>query len=272
MKVQHLFIYPVKSLGGIELTSSIVEPRGLRYDRRFMLVDENGKFLTQRSFPKLATLRTSLLDYGIGIRPDNSTDTLEIPFQVTEGEEISVQIWDDVVCGIVLSNEANQFFSRYLDRACRLVYMPDDSMRPIDPKFGSAGDITSFSDGYPILIIGTASLHDLNSRLEEKVSWDRFRPNLVVETEIPFEEDDWSSIQIGENSFRLAKPCARCVMTTVNQQTAIAGKEPLRTLASYRSVGNKVLFGMNTIPITLGGEIHKGASVIVSRKSISEES
>jgi uncharacterized protein YcbX len=272
MKVRHLYIYPIKSLGGIELTSSIVESRGLRYDRRFMLVDENGKFLTQRSFPKLATLRTSLSENGFRITPDSVSHVLDIPFEVTVGDEISAQIWDDVVKGIVLSNEANQFFSSYLDRTCRLVYMPDDSMRPIDPKFGSAGDITSFSDGYPILMIGTASLDDLNARLEEKISWDRFRPNLVVETEIPFEEDDWSSIQMGDNSFRLVKPCARCVMTTVNQQTAIAGKEPLRTLAAYRSVGNKVLFGMNTIPSTLGGEIHKGASVIVSRKSISEES
>lgn len=261
MKILHLYIYPIKSLGGIEVSTSRVEKRGLQFDRRYMLVDPEGNFLTQRSFPRLAQLRTSINDFGFTIRPDDADEILEIPFEVKSGDQMRVQVWSDTLQGVLVSAAADHFFSTHLDRPCHLVYMPDEAERTVDINYSAPGDITSFSDGYPILLIGSASLYDLNARLEEKLSWDRFRPNVVVETQEPFAEDSWRELSSGSLHLKIAKPCARCVMTTINQQTAVAGKEPLRTLSSYRTVGNKVLFGMNVIPLTTGFEIRRGDQI-----------
>lgn len=261
--IQHLFIYPVKSLGGIEVKLSVVEKRGLQFDRRYMLVDPEGKFLTQRSFPAMAALRTSFAETGFCIRPDHTDAFLEIPFEVKSADTMGVEVWNDRLEGLVVSDAADAFFSKHLHRPCRLIYMPDDAERAVDRNYGAEGDITSFSDGYPILLIGSASLDDLNERLEEKLGWDRFRPNVVVKTSTPFEEDRWRHFSSGESQFNLVKPCARCVMTTINQQTTVAGKEPLRTLSTYRTVGSKVMFGMNVIPASTGTTIRTGDAIQV---------
>lgn len=250
MQLSEIFIYPVKSLRGISLTSAKVEPRGLAYDRRWMIVADGGEtFFTQREFPEMALLTTELTDNHLIIRHLNKPmGILQIPLEMpTNGEPITVRIWDDVCRAITVSKEANKWLSEALQTPCQLVYMPDDSRRPTDPKYSQDGDIVSFADGYPFLVIGQASLDDLNTRLPEPVGMERFRPNFVFKHGAAYEEDHWKQFTIGNLNFRGVKKCARCQLTTVNPETGTFGKEPLRTLGQYRLEGHKILFGMNAI-------------------------
>jgi uncharacterized protein len=250
-------IYPVKSLGGISLTSAIIEERGLQYDRRWMLVDENNQFMTQRKIHKMALIKMQISAAYLQASMVNMPD-LRIPFAPQTSERITVTIWDDTCQAVVVSKEVNEWFSEALQIPCRLVYMPDDSIRPVDHTYAKNNEFVSFADAYPFLLIGQASLEDLNQRLSQAVPMNRFRPNLVATTSIPFEEDQWKSIRIGETLFHLLKPCARCVLTTIDQQTGMAGKEPLKTLSSYRTTNNKVLFGQNLIWGRQGIQITQG--------------
>jgi uncharacterized protein len=165
-----------------------------------------------------------------------------------------VQVWDDRCSAIAVSAEADAWFSRLLGQPCRLVFMPDETHRPVDREYAIDGEITSFSDAYPFLLVGKASLDDLNSRLEVPVPMDRFRPNIVFTGGQPFEEDEFHHFRINAIDFFGVKPCARCSVTTINQRTSEQGKEPLKTLAGYRSRNNKVLFGQNLV--------HKGRGMI----------
>jgi uncharacterized protein len=266
-QVEHIFIYPIKSLGGIELTSSKVEKRGLAHDRRYMLVDEHGQFITQRVVHHMALLKVAIEENALKVHATGhlGSESWTIPLALTSGNTIKVKVWDDEVEGITADQDTNNYFSRMLGMACRLVYMPDSTSRLVDKKYAEQGDITSFSDAYPILLIGTKSLEDLNQRLEQKLGWDRFRPNVVVKTQVPFEEDQWKRIKINDTLLDLVKPCSRCVLTTVDQQTATAGKEPLRTLATYRQQNNKIMFGQNVIARNEGTVLRKGDKVELLR-------
>jgi uncharacterized protein YcbX len=239
-------IYPIKSLGGISLPSATVEERGLQYDRRWMLVDAQNQFMTQRNIHKMALIKVSInitqLQASMIGMPG-----LNIPFLPQTNETLRVPVWDDTCQAEVVSGEANEWFSQALQMRCKLVYMPESSTRPVDERYAKNSDIVSFADAYPFLLIGQASLDDLNQRLPKALPMNRFRPNLVLTTSIPFEEDQWKSIRIGETIFHLVKPCARCVLTTIDQQTGVAGKEPLKTLSAYRMVNYKVLFGQNAV-------------------------
>jgi uncharacterized protein len=276
MKISEINIYPIKSLGGISLTEAIIEQRGLQYDRRRMLVDENGKFLTQREFPKMSTVSISLAEHGLQVSADNFDDLI-VPFEV-EGERLKVQIWNSNCEAILSDLHINQWFSEVLQTTCNLVYMPDDYRREINPRFVVNHDIVSFADGYPILIIGEKSLNDLNSRLEIPIPMNRFRPNIVVSDSEAFAEDNWKEIKIGNTTFRSTKPCERCVMTTIEQTEGVfTGKEPLRTLAKYRRSNqvfpetyqefglseNAVLFGQNLVAENFGEKIKIGDSLEV---------
>lgn len=267
MKVEHLFIYPVKSLGGIEVNLAHLSERGFRYDRRYMLVDEKGTFITRRTFPKMALFSTSIEEHGFRIEffGDKPQDSVVIPFEPLDDNLRRVKIWDDECFANVLSQELNDYFSERLEQKCSLVYMPSKSNRPVDPRYAKNEEITSFADAFPLLLIGSASLDDLNNQLapEHRVGWDRFRPNIVVRTSIPFEEDTWRNFRIGESGFEAVKPCARCVMVTVNTKTGKAGKEPLKTLAAYRTTNNKVMFGQNVLIQSHKGVVVKGDSVVV---------
>ncbi|GAO44819.1 MOSC domain-containing protein [Flavihumibacter petaseus] len=255
LQITELHIYPIKSLGGIAVAEAKVETRGLQYDRRWMLVDENNRFLTQREHPRMALLQTAIVENGILVfLKTDPADGIEIPFDAPGGDPIKVTIWDDVCSALYVSSEADQWFTRQIGFSCRLVYMPEDSIRKVDLDYAANEEITGFSDAYPVLVIGQASLDDLNSRLEMPVSMDRFRPNIVFGGGYAFEEDEDFTFHIGDIHFRGVKPCARCVMTTVNQQTGEKGKEPLKTLAAYRTVGKKVLFGQNLL--------HEGSGTI----------
>ena len=277
MKISQINIYPIKSLKGISLNEAIIEKRGLQYDRRWMLVDDNGVFFTQREFPKMATIVISLSENGLEVSSDEFENLL-IPNQPTTDEKIKVRVWQSICDAIVLENNINQWFSDVLQTNCRLVYMPDESEREVNLLFNQNDDIVSFADGYPFLIIGENSLFDLNSRLENEIPMNRFRPNFAVQNSDAFAEDSWKKLSIGNTIFRATKPCERCVITTVDQNGGFfTGKEPLKTLANYRlakdvfpnnfksfgSDKNAVLFGQNLIAENFGERVKIGDEIKV---------
>lgn len=275
MKITEINIYPVKSLRGISLNEAKVEKRGFEFDRRWMLTDENGDFFTQREFPKMATLSTSVNENRLEIS-NLEDEKIEVPFEFEKSEMQKVTVWQSICDAFVLPKNINEWLSDALETKCQIVYMPDESEREINKFFRQNDEIVSFADGYPFLIIGENSLNDLNEKLEAKLPMNRFRPNIVVSDSEPFAEDRWQKIQIGETIFRSTKPCARCVVTTIEQSVGdFDGKEPLKTLAKYRQAkdvfpnelevldlnANAVLFGQNLVAENFGGKIRVGDEV-----------
>ncbi|MDQ4127820.1 MAG: MOSC domain-containing protein [Actinomycetota bacterium] len=250
--LSQVYVYPIKSCGGIALKSAALSATGLRYDRRWMLVDETGEFLSQRKLPRMALISVR---FGPGalIVGAPGMPYLELPLHPPEPLGLlEVDVWGDKVRGAPTGEEADRWFGQFLGFACRLVYMPDEEVRSVDSAHAADGDQFSLADAFPFLLISEASLDDLNGRMEEPVAMNRFRPNLVVRGCEPYAEDGWSWVRIGGVSFRVAEPCARCAVTTVNQESGARGKEPLRTLATYRKVGGEVFFGRNLIHGSLG--------------------
>ncbi|MEP6749303.1 MAG: MOSC N-terminal beta barrel domain-containing protein [Bacteroidota bacterium] len=248
LTVSELYIYPVKSLAGIAVRSAVVTSRGLQYDRRLMLVDQDNVFLTQREHPAMALLQPILKDDGIYIHhKKNTIPSLFIPHQPTIDETILVTIWDDSCEGQLYDAAINEWFSLALGMPCKLVYMPETSNREVDKRYARNQEITSFADGYPMLIIGQSSLDDLNTRLSESIPMNRFRPNIVFTGGTAFLEDQMRSFTINGIDFSGVKPCARCIMPTIDQDTLSQSKEPLKTLTTYRLKDNKILFGQNLL-------------------------
>lgn len=243
--ISELFIYPIKSLGGIAVETAELTDRGFALDRRWMLVDRQQQFMTQRQLPAMALFRTSLTASGILVSHQNSE--LLVPFQHEGGETIEVTVWDSRCQALPLSAAADRWFSEQLNKECRLVYMPDSTQRLVNPKYAQQGEITSFSDAYPTLLIGQASLDDLNSRMPQPLPMNRFRPNIVCAGSYPYEEDELASFRIRAIEFRGVKLCDRCVLTTINQDTGNSSKEPLKTLATYRQYNRSVYFGQNLL-------------------------
>lgn len=247
--LSEIWIYPIKSLAGIRLKKANVKQKGLEHDRRFMLVDETGRFLTQREHPGMALFNVSIANDLLTIESRTSRQTLTIALEPSGGEGLPVQIWDDEVEALEIDPSFSDWFSKEMKINCKLVYFPETNRRDVDPKYARAKEQVSLADGYPCLVIGQSSLDDLNNRLEIPLPMKRFRPNFVFTGGAPFEEDEWKNFKIGKNRFVGVKPCARCVLTTVDPETGIKGKEPLATLATYRRRENKILFGQNLIPI-----------------------
>ncbi len=246
-------IYPIKSLGGLSLQSAVIEQRGLKYDRRWMLINDKNMFMTQREYPQMSLLQVELTDNRLTVKhKKKNTEPLIIPFNIVSSQRIIVPIWDDMCEVLKADIEINEWFSASLEVKCSLVFMPDDSKRKVDPRYDIGNNIVGFADAYPFLIIGEESLSDLNSRLTEKLPMNRFRPNFVFSGGYPFIEDKWKKFKIGDLIFYSVKPCSRCTVTTVNQQTAEKGKEPLATLSTYRQLNNKVLFGWNLVHESTG--------------------
>jgi uncharacterized protein YcbX len=257
LELSEIWVYPVKSLGGISMQEAQVTDRGLELDRRWLLVDDSGRFLSQREYPELALFRPEIVDEFLRITHRVNLESIDIelrPVFLDANKKIEVTVWDDTIEAFEVSQKVTEWFTNILGFSVRMVYMPDESERKLDPNYAISGDeINSFSDAYPFLIIGQASLDDLNGRLEFKVPMNRFRPNFVFRNGEAFEEDAWRDFKIGNISFVGVKPCDRCVMTTVDQEKGVvSGKDPLKTLAKYRNFGNKVLFGQNVIGLGLG--------------------
>ena len=267
MKLSEINIYPVKSLKGITLSEASVRQRGLQYDRRWMLVDADGQFMTQRDFPRMALIETSVNGHGLKVRFDGRE--LAVPEETANGP-VEVGIWEGPVAAAMFGDDVNRWFSEVLDVECRLVTMPDTTRRRLPPEFAvnPGEDHVSFADGYPFLLIGEASVAEVNARLEIPVPMNRFRPNLVVSGSEAFAEDAWKKIRVGETVFHLVKPCARCVLTTVDQATGVKdGKEPMKTLASFRTFDGKVLFGQNLIAENPGGTVRTGDDIEVLERA-----
>lgn len=250
MTITDLYIYPIKSLGGIRLTEAQVLTEGLQYDRRWMLVDKQNKFLSQREHAIMALFKTCIQNKLLHITFEGK-GSISVPLTSPQSKAERVVVWDDHCSGYEVSAEANTWFSDILGQEVRLVRLPELSDRPTDPRYAE-GHRVSYADGFPFLIIGQASLDELNKRMGLDLPMDRFRPNIVFSGADPFAEDEMLDIQIGDCDFKVVKPCARCVVTTIDQQTGEKSKEPLKTLSSFRNVDNKVLFGQNMIATKLG--------------------
>lgn len=230
-----------------------ITDRGFEHDRRWMLVDENGQFISQREVAAMALLKVELTASGLSVRHQNETSgILLIPFAPYNNHSVTVHIWHSSCEAMLVSAEADEWFSKKLNLPCRLVYMNDDTKIIIDERYNINNSITSFSDGYPILMISEASLDDLNSKITEPIPINRFRPNLVFTGGHAFAENSMKEFEINGLRFHGVKPCARCVVTTIDQATASKGKEPLRTLATYRNTNNKIYFGENVIAADIG--------------------
>jgi uncharacterized protein len=254
-----LYVYPIKSCAGISLQSADLSATGLRHDRRWMLVDETGEFMSQRAHPRMALISIRFAQEGMIVNAPEMNE-LEIPLQNETGNHIDVRVFGDTNRGALVSEEADHWFTEFLAFPCRLVHKPDDDPRLVDSSFAQSGDQVSFADGFAFLLISEASLEDLNGRLEDPLPMNRFRPNFVIRGCGPYAEDGWSRLTIGGIPFRVAEPCPRCAITTVDQRTGTRGKEPLRTLATYRKSEGEVYFGRNLIQDALGS-VHLGDHV-----------
>jgi uncharacterized protein len=265
LKIEQLFIYPIKSLGGIELTASEVTDRGLKYDRRWMLADENFSFITQREFPQMALLKMHVGDDFLTVSDGytKQSDVL-VPFTNDETEEFKVTIWNAVCTAVGTGRLIDEWFSEILKIKCRLMYMPDKSMRPVDTTSGYApkGKFTSFADAYPFLLLSQESVADLNKRLETPVSITRFRPNLVISGGQPYMEDRMEEFTINGINFLGLENCARCSIVTINQENSVINKEPLKILSTYRKIDNNVYFGRNVVHAGTG-KINTGDQVVL---------
>ncbi|HEY8946730.1 MAG TPA: MOSC N-terminal beta barrel domain-containing protein, partial [Polyangiaceae bacterium] len=243
MQISALYVYPIKACAGIALPSAHVVERGFELDRRWMVVDEGGRFMSQRETPRLALVRPRLATPGFVLaRPDGRE--LELPLSHEVAEVVTVQVWEQTMRA-VRHAPGSLWFSEFLDRAVSLVYMPVSERRPT--KRGNPSDIVSFADVYPFLLISQESLDELNRRLEHPLDMRRFRPNIVISGGSPHVEDGFARVRVGPIWFRGPKRCDRCAVTTVDPDSAERGKEPLRTLAKYRQEDGKVWFGMNLI-------------------------
>lgn len=265
-----IWIYPLKSLGGIRLLSSHVMEKGLQYDRRWMLVDETNKFMTQRNHPKMSLFKPEIqspsrTSFGTAFRVTHRHDSilLSINHTVTDAP-IRAQVWDDPVDVFEVSEMHSQWFSSQLGIPCKLVSFPEANPRLVDAEYRIGNEQVSLADGFPLLIIGQSSLDDLNGRLKDPVPMNRFRPNLVFAGGEPYEEDRWGNFLVGENRFTGVKPCSRCVTTTVNQDTGEKGREPLLTLSKYRKEGENINFGQNVLAID-HDEIQQGDEITVQQ-------
>jgi uncharacterized protein YcbX len=216
-----------------------------------MLVDETGEFMSQRAHPRMALISTRFAPEHLIVNAPGMHE-LKIPLQQDPANLMDVRVFGDTNKGDLVGWGADRWFGEFLEFPCRLVHKPDDDPRLVDSFYAESGDQVGFADGFAFLLISEASLEDLNSRLEDPLSMNRFRPNFVVRGCGPYAEDDWSRLRIGSVPFRVAEPCPRCSITTVDQRTGARGKEPLRTLATYRKTDGEVLFGRNLIHDALG--------------------
>ena len=258
--VSALFYYPVKSLPGIAVNEAKLTPMGLENDRLWMLARDDGRFITQREEHSLALLSVSLEADGYRILAPGGTSTT-LPLSIERRPGFHVQVWKDQFSASRGSNEAEDFFSDYLGFRCVPVFRHADGVRFAGSR-APEGTPLSFADAYPVLVVSEASLVDLNSRASIPLVMNRFRPNIVVSNTTPYAEDTWADISIGSSDLLGVKPCDRCVLTTVDPETGQSGKEPLKTLATYRRVGNDVYFGQNVV-VASPGIVKKGDAVSV---------
>lgn len=244
--LSEIYIYPVKSLAGINVLNWPVTEKGLLHDRKWMLIDSNNHFLSQRRLPKMALIKTEIANEEL-ILSSKTSGCISIPLYPEDGDQINTTIWHDQCLAKTTSKIADQWLSDFLNIECKLVYQPDETVRPVDPDYSIASDKVNFSDGFPFLIVSQASLDALNQVLHSQISIHRFRPNLVISNCDSYAEDGWREISINSIKFRLPKPCSRCSVPTIDLETAQTNKEPLATLNRLRKWNKQVFFGQNAL-------------------------
>ena len=259
-ELSDIIVYPVKSASEIPLKNSNLEQRGLAHDRRWMVVDDSAQFISQRTSPEMALLKTEIDERTLRLNAPGMVE-LQLPLFQKEGTPQMGEIWGDRCEALAADKQAESWISDYLGKRCNFVFMPDHSNRQVDSDYAIGRNQVAFSDGFPLLLISEASLLDLNSRVPEEITMKRFRPNLVVKNTAPYQEDNWEAIRIGDCVLQIVKPCSRCVLTTVDPEIGeFSGREPLQTLAKYRKFNGKVVFGQNLIPLS-SGKIEVGMKV-----------
>ena len=248
--VKELYIYPIKSLAGIPVQSAKAEEMGFENDRRWMLIDENNQFITQRNHPNLSQFYPKIKADKVEIKHNDKKH--EFYIRESLDEPIFSKVWDDESKLVEVNKATSKWFSEALGFTCKLVKISNKGDRKHNSTKLDKMLNVSLADGYPYLLVGSESLDFLNEKLEEKITIKRFRPNIVISTELPHEEDTFDTFQIGDVKFKNAKPCGRCVMINNNPVTGIMLKEPLKTLSNYRKVDNSVLFGTNILCLNEG--------------------
>ena len=257
--VRSLHIYPVKSCRRIDLEVADVVATGFQHDRQWMVVDDEGRFLSQRTHPALARVRTRLDGGRLTLSTDEGA-SVDVAVDGSAGGDRSVTVWNDRCNAVSAGPEAAAWVSSLLGARSELVRLSETAFRQVDTDYADHGDRVAFADGFPFLLISQASVDELNRRLADPVPANRFRANIVIDGCGPHAEDEWTEITIGGVGFRVAKPCARCRVIATDQLDGSRGAEPLRTLARYRDVGGKVLFGQNLVH-SATGTIHVGDAV-----------
>ncbi|GAB3251582.1 MOSC domain-containing protein [Chitinimonas naiadis] len=249
MHLSEIYLHPLKSCRGNLVESAIVESMGLQHDRRWMLVDDKDGFLTGRAYPRMVLIEVEADETGATFRAPG-LDPLRVESADLRDRQ-EVPVWRSRFEARIGHDEADFWFSDYLGVNCRLVHIGPETQRRTnaDPSVP-----VGFADGYPLLLIGSASLAELNGRLDQPVSIRQFRPNLVIETSVPFIEDSWTQIRIGEVTFENMKLCSRCIFTTVDPDTATlhGQQQPLETLNGYRRQEDGTMFGINLVARSLG--------------------
>ncbi|HEX7480781.1 MAG TPA: MOSC N-terminal beta barrel domain-containing protein [Polyangiales bacterium] len=245
-EISALHIYPVKGCAGIEVSGIRLDALGPLFDRRFMIVDDNGRFMTQREHPRMALIRVKLTPTALVLETEGMPK-LTLDTATRSERRRHVQVWEAHLPAESLGHSAAQWLGEVLGTPCELVRFADDAVRIVDRRYVLDERRVGFADAFPMLIISEASLDALNLRLLQPVPMNRFRPNVVVSGTEPHAEDSWKLLRVGQLLIDVAKPCARCTVPTVDQTTGIAGKEPMATLARYRTKDHKVYFGQNCV-------------------------
>lgn len=259
MKIDQLNIYPIKGLGGISVNKAYAYERGFENDRRFMLVNKEGKFISQREYKEMALFSCEIDRDELKVHFQDQMISLNITQE--EGDKINTTVWGNQINAIEVNPQAHEWFSDMLKQDCKLVKMNKSSRRNKSLLKSPSNTQVSFADGYPYLILGTASLTHLNTKLESPVPIDRFRANIIVDTSYEHQEDDMDLFTLSGLKFRMIKPCARCQVITIDQATGVSTKEPLKTLSGYRKKENKVYFGANVVCMQ-EGMVRVGDSLI----------
>ena len=263
VQIHSMHIYPIKSCQGITLQSAELTPTGFKYDRHWMLVDPQGKFISQRTHPKLAQIKTTLTEQSL--IAEFAAEQIIIPLMETDSDRITVTIWGDECLATQVSDDCNTWFSDILNTDCKLVFLPENQQRKVDPDYAQKNEVVVFADGFPLLLLSRASIDLLNQHLSEKNDINRFRANIIVDGCAAHAEDEWSSISVNGITISLPKPCSRCAIPGIDQQTGVKNSAILKALAGYRRRDNHVYFGQNAIHHATGF-IATGQRVDITKK------
>lgn len=247
MRVSALWVHPVKSCRAVALDRALLDETGFRHDRRWMIVDPDGRFVSQRERPELARVSVAVAADHLALAVEGHGALTVALAPPGDAPPRRVAVWDDAVDAVRASPDAAAWLRSALGLDGDLVWMPPGSARPVDPRYARAVDRVGFADGFPLLVVGTGSLDALNARLEAPVPMERFRPNVVVAGAAPFDEDEWSVFRLGMVRCRAVKPCARCVIVNTDPRTGARGVEPLKALSALRTRDSKVYFGQNAV-------------------------